>query len=144
MPVVGAADALQQARGALGRAHIDHQIDIAPVDAEIERGGAHHGAQPAGRHRGLDLAALRHVERAVMERDRQAIVVDAPQLLEDPLGLAAGVDEDQRGAVTLDELVDLAERMLRRVSGPGQPLGGVEHGDVRRGAALRHHQIGQR
>ena len=81
--VVGAADALQQPRGALRRADIDDEIDVAPVDAEIERGGAHHRAQPAGRHRGLDLAALRHVERAVMQRDREPVVVDAPQLLED-------------------------------------------------------------
>ena len=70
-PVIGAADALQQARCALRRADIDHQIDIAPVDAEIERRGADHRAQAPGRHRGLDLAALRHVERAVMERDRR-------------------------------------------------------------------------
>ena len=42
----------------------------------------------------LDLAALRDVERAVVQRDRQAVVVDAPQLLEQHLGLAARVDED--------------------------------------------------
>ena len=35
--VVGAADALQQARGALRRADIDDEVDVAPVDAEIER-----------------------------------------------------------------------------------------------------------
>ena len=108
-PVVGAADALQQARGALRRADIDDEIDVAPVDAEIERGGADHGAQPARGHRVLDLAALRHVERAVMQRDREVVVVDAPQLLEDHLGLAAGVDEHQRRLVLLDQLVDLAE-----------------------------------
>ena len=69
--VVGAADALQQPRRALRRADIDDEIDVAPVDAEIERRGADHRAQPAGRHRVLDLAALRHVERAVMQRDRR-------------------------------------------------------------------------
>ena len=36
-PVVGAADALHQAAHALGRAHLDHEVDVAPVDAEIER-----------------------------------------------------------------------------------------------------------
>jgi hypothetical protein len=30
------------------------------------------------RHRRLDFAALRHVKRAVMERDRKRILVDAP------------------------------------------------------------------
>ena len=98
-PVIGAADALGQPRRALRRADIDDEIDIAPVDAEIERGGADHRLQPPGRHRRLDLAALRGVERAVMQRDRKAVVVDAPQLLEQHLGLAAGVDEHQRGAV---------------------------------------------
>ena len=46
-PVVGAADALQQPRDALRRADLDHLIDPAPVDAEIERRGRHHGAQLA-------------------------------------------------------------------------------------------------
>ena len=32
--------------------------------------------------------------------------------------------------------------MARRVAGPRQPLGGVEHGDVGRGAGLGEHQIG--
>ncbi len=78
-----------------------------------------------------------------MERDRQAIIVDAPQLLENPLGLAAGIDEHQSGAVTLDETVHLAERMLGGMSGPRQPLGGIEHGDMGRGAAFGHHHIGE-
>ena len=134
--VIGAADALQQPRGAFRRADIDDEIDVAPVDAEIERGGAHHRAQPAGRHRGFDLAPLRHVERAVMQRDGEIVVVDAPELLKDALGLAAGIDEDERGPMRLDELVDFAERMARRMAGPGQPLARVEHGDVRRGAAF--------
>ena len=140
--VIGAADPLQQARGALRRADIDDQIDVAPVDAEIERGGRDHRAQPAGRHRVLDLAPLADVERAVMQRDRQIVVVHPPQLLEDHLGLAARVDEDQRHLVALDQRVDFAERMARGVAGPGQPLGGVEHGDVGRGAGFREHEIG--
>ena len=102
-PVVGAADALHQPRGALRRADIDDQIDIAPVDAEIERRCAHHRAQLAGGHGVLDLAALRNVERAVMQRDGEIVVVDAPQFLEQQFGLAAGVDEDQRRLVRLDQ-----------------------------------------
>ena len=35
--VIGAADALHDPRSALRRADIDDEIDIAPVDAEIER-----------------------------------------------------------------------------------------------------------
>jgi hypothetical protein len=41
--VVGAADALQQAAGTLRRADMHDQIDIAPVNAEIERRGADDG-----------------------------------------------------------------------------------------------------
>ena len=134
-PVVGAADALHQPARALRRADIDDEIDVAPVDAEVERGGGDHGAQPAGRHRVLDLAALRHVERAVMQRDREAVVVDAPQLLEHHLGLHARVDEDQRGLVAPDQVVDLAERMARRMPGPRHVAGRVEH--VRRSARRR-------
>ncbi len=81
--VIGAADALEQPRGAFRRADIDHQIDVAPVDAEIERGGRHHGAQLSRRHRILDAAALADIERAMMQRDREIIVVHPPQLLED-------------------------------------------------------------
>ena len=81
--VIGAADALQETRGAFGRADIDDEIDVAPVDAEIERGGRNDRAQTTRRHRRFDLAALRHIERAVMQRDREFIVVDAPQFLED-------------------------------------------------------------
>ena len=142
--VIGAADALQKPRSALRRADIDHEIDVAPVDAEIERGGGDHRAQPADRHRGLDLAALRDIERAVMQRDGEAVVVDAPQLLEDAFGLAAGVDEDERGLVALDQAVDFVDRVMRRMPGPRQPLGGVEHAHVGRGAGVREHEIGER
>ena len=140
--MVGAADPLHQARGALGRADIDDEIDVAPVDAEVERGGADHAAQLSRRHRVLDLAALGDVERAVMQRDREAVVVHAPKILEQHFGLAAGVDEDQRGLVALDQLVHFAERMARGVAGPGQPLLGVEHLDDRRRRAAGHDDVG--
>jgi hypothetical protein len=42
-----------------------------------------------------------------MQRNRQRILVDAPQFLEQQFGLAAGVDEEQRSAVRLDQFVDL-------------------------------------
>src|SRR6185437_1082000 len=38
-PVIGAADALGEPACALGRTDIDDEIDVAPVDAEIERRG---------------------------------------------------------------------------------------------------------
>ncbi len=141
--VIGAADSLHQARGALRRADIDDEVDIAPVDAEIERGSADHAAQPPRSHGVLDLAALRHVERAVMQRDRQAIVVHPPQVLEQHLGLAAGIDEHQRSLVALDQVVDLVERVARGVPGPGQPFAGVQHLDDRCRRAAGDYDVGR-
>ena len=135
--MIGAADALHQPRAPFGAPTLIDEIDVAPVDAEIERGGADHRAQLARGHRVFDLAALRDVERAVMQRDGEIVVVDAPQLLEQKFGLAARVDEDQRGLVRLDQLIDFAERVARRMAGPGQMLLGVEHRDVRLRAGLR-------
>ncbi len=97
--VVGAADALRQPAGALRRADMDDQVDVAPVDAEVERRGRDDGAQAVGLHRLLDAAPLADVERAVMQRDRQVVLVDPPELLEQHLGLAARVDEQQRRPV---------------------------------------------
>ena len=79
-----------------------------------------------------------------MQRDRQAVVVDAPQLLEQQLGLAARVDEQQRRPVRLDRLVDLGDGVARRVAGPGHALARIEDGDVRLGAAVDRDQVGQR
>ena len=111
---------------ALGRAHLDHQVDVAPVDAEIERGGRDHGAQLARRHRRLDLAALLDGERAMMQADRQVVLVDAPQRVEHQLGLGARVDEHDRGLVLADDVVDLGHRVLAHVAAPRQALLGVD------------------
>ena len=140
--MVGAADSLHQPRGAFRRADIDDEIDVAPVDTEIERGGADHALQPARSHRVLDLAALRDIKRAVMQRDGETIVVHAPEILKQHLGLAAGVDEDQRGLVALDQVIDFAERMARGMTGPRQPLARIEHFDDRGRSTAGQHDIG--
>ena len=44
----------------------------------------------------------------------------------------------------LDELVDLIERVARRMAGPRQPLARVEHGDIGRRAAFGDDEIGAR
>src|SRR5436305_459788 len=54
--VVGAADALQQPRATFRCPHLDDEIDVAPVDTEIEAGGRDQSAQPARRHRRLYFA----------------------------------------------------------------------------------------
>ncbi len=140
-PMVGAADALHQAADALGRAHLDDEIDVAPVDAEIERGGRHHGTQPARRHRGLDLAPLLDGQRAVMQPDRQIVVVDAPQPVEGQLGLGARVDEHDRGLVLADDVVDFRDRVPAHMAAPRQALMGVDDADHRRRAGLALHDL---
>ena len=143
-PVVGAADPLQQARRAFRRADVDDEIDVAPVDAKIERRGADHRAQLAARHGVLDFAALLDVERAVMQSDGERVVVEVPERVEDHLRLAAGVDEHQRHLVLLDQLIDLRERVARRMPGPWQIFARLHHSDLRLRAAVGNHQVGTR
>ena len=136
--MIGASDSLQQPRCAFWRADIDDEIDVAPIHSKVERRGAHDGTQASARHRRFDFAALRHVERAVMKRNRKIVVVEMPQVLKNALGLAARVDEDKRGAVRPDHLVKLAERVTRRMAGPRHSLFAVQDRHLRRRAARRH------
>ena len=92
---------------------MDDEIDIAPVDAEIERRGGDNGAQFARRHCRFHLAPLCRVKRAVMERDRQMILIGRPQSLECHLRLRARVDEDECHARLLDRLVEFGDRIAR-------------------------------
>ncbi len=43
----------------------------------------------------------------------------------------------------LDQAVDFVDGVMRRVPGPGQPLGGIEHTHVGRGAGVRQHKVGE-
>ncbi len=79
-----------------------------------------------------------------MQRDREIVVVDVPEILKNAFGLAARIDEDQRGAVRLDELIHFAKRVARRMAGPGQPLARIEHRHIGRGAAFGDDEIGAR
>ena len=142
--MIGAADALRDAARALRRANIDDEVDIAPVDAKIERRRADHGFELPRRHRRLDLAALARIERAVMQSDGEIVVVDRPQLLEDRLGLGACVDEDESHSRCLDGGVDFAHRMQSAVARPGQALARVEHLDIGLRTGRCRHQACQR
>ena len=77
-------------------------------------------------HRRLDLAALLDGERAVMQADRQVLLVDAPQPVEHQLGLRARVHEHDRGLVLADDVVDLGHRVMAHVAAPRQALLGVD------------------
>ncbi len=143
-PVVGPADALEQARRALGRAHLDDEVDIAPVDPEIEARGADEAAKAAVGHRRFDLPAGLDRERAVVDSDRQMPLVRRPQILEDELGEASRVAEDQSRPVPLDLAHDVGRRPAARMARPGDPLVLGKHDlQVRLGARLALDDVDQ-
>ena len=76
MAVVGAADALQKPADSLGCADLQYEIDIAPVDAQVERRGGDGGAQIASRHRRFHLLAVIRRQAAVMQGDGQLVDVE--------------------------------------------------------------------
>ncbi len=79
--VIGAADPLHQSRRSLGRADYDDEIDRRPNRTpRSSEGGADHATQLSRRHRVLDLAALRDIERTVMQRDRKPVLIHTPEI----------------------------------------------------------------
>ena len=64
--VAGAADPLQAAGDRLRRLDLDHQVDGAHVDAELQRGGRDQAGQLPGLEQLLDHRALLVGERAVV------------------------------------------------------------------------------
>lgn len=108
---------------------MDDKIDVAPVDPEIERRRRDDGAQTVFGHRRLHPATLGDVERTVVQGDRQIIVVDRPELLEQHLRLAARVDEEQRRTVLFDGDIDVGDRITCRMAGPGHVFLRPKDGD---------------
>ena len=109
-PVVGAARALHQPRRALGRAHLDDQVHIAPVDAQVEAGGRHDGPQPPFGHGRLHLAPRVHRQAAMVDADGQQLLIGRPQLLEDQLGQRPCVHEHDGQPRRFDPLHHRARR----------------------------------
>ena len=66
----------------------------------------------------------------------EVLVVDRPQVLEDQLGEAAGVAEDERGLVLLDQLHHLARGVAARMARPGNAAFGDEDRQVGLGAGI--------
>ena len=87
-------------------------------------------------HRRLDLCARLAGERAVVERDRQRLVVLRPEVLEEELGLGAGVDEDERGGGAADQVHHRGRGVGGGLAGPGRRLLGLEDRDVGLGAGV--------
>ncbi|MCY1383758.1 hypothetical protein D9M69_719140 [compost metagenome] len=72
---------------------MNDQIDIAPVDPEIKRRSRDHSPQCVGGHGLLDLAPLAGIERTMMQRDGQRVLIDPPEFPKQHLRLTARIDE---------------------------------------------------
>ena len=103
--VAGAADALQSARDRLRALDLDHQVDGAHIDPELEARGGDEARDPPRLQVLLDDQPLLARERAVVCA-RDFLLGQLVQSHGQPLGEPAVVDEDDRRAVLLDELED--------------------------------------
>ena len=114
--MAGAPDPLQEAGDRARRAELADEIDIADIDAQLQRGGGDQRLQRAGLQPllGGEPLLLRHA--AVMGRDR-ARTQPFGQRMRQPLRHPAGVDEHQRGAVLADQageaVIDLRPHLAR-------------------------------
>ncbi len=141
-PVTRATDPLEQARRALGCAHLHDEVDIAPIDTEIEARGSNQSTQFAARHGFLDLAPRLLRQAAMMHADRHVILVHIPQTLEDVFGEKARVGEDQCCSIVLDRFVELIDRPPTRMPAPRHALLDREQNlDFRFGPFFAQHQV---
>ena len=142
--MVGPPDPLHQPLDVLGRANLDHQIHIAPIKAQIQRAGADNGAQLPVHHRRLDLGAGLARQAAMVDGDRQARVIRHPEVVEEDLGLCAGVVEDQRGAMLPDGLQHRGDRVTPAAASPGGGRLDIQHRNIRDRAGIGPHHLGPR
>ncbi len=146
LAAAGAPPHLAQARHRAGEGHAQGGVEVADVDAELERVGRHDGEQVPLREPQLDLAPLRRrVARAVGGDPLRQ--VGAPGLLEplprealDQLHAAARLQEADRAHLALDELGEEVRRLRERGGAPAEPLVDerrVPHRDLALGARAR-------
>ena len=135
--VAGAADPLQAGGDRLRRLDLQHEVDGAHVDAELEARGRHQARQLARLQQVLDHEPLLARQRAVVGAGDRLLgqLVEAQR---EPLGAAAAVDEDQRAAVLLDEVEQLGvdrgpDRLARALH-----AGALEGVEVDVGVGLDH------
>ena len=133
--VPGAADPLQPARHRLRRLDLDHEVDRAHVDPELERRGRDQARQLAGLQHLLDDEPLLARERAVVGAGDLVARRQLVQPQREPLGGAAVVDEHDRRAVRLDQLEQL--RVDRRPDRAAGRLAARERVEVGRGRRRR-------
>ena len=139
--MVGPADPLDQAFDVFGCADLNDQIDIAPVDPQIEAAGADDGAQLPGDHRALDPFPLFARQRPVVDADRQIVGIGQPQVVEKDLGLGAGVVKDQGGVVAFHLGQHRRNGVFCPAPGPWRAFFGDQHGNVGFGAGIGQQDV---
>ncbi len=113
-------DPLQSARHGAGGLDLDDEIDRTHVDPELERAGRHQPAEASGLEVVLDLEPPLTAQRPVVRHDERrngafggfvgGVMLLQPQLVQagrQTFGHAAGIDEDDRGLMRLDQLQQL-------------------------------------
>ena len=115
-PVPGAADTLQKCRDAVRRTELAHEIDVADVDSELERGRC---------HQRLELTGLEALFGPQTMLFREAAVMGGHEFLTDTVGEMTRrslrkpprIDENQRRLVRTRELgktiVDFGPHFVR-------------------------------
>ena len=124
--VPGPADPLEPAGDGLRRLDLDHEVDGAHVDPELERRGGDEARDPTCLEVFFDHDALLAREAAVMRTGDLAL----GELVEperEPLGEPPVVDEEDRGAVRLDEREQLG---IHRRPDRGDRMLGAAVGDL--------------
>ena len=96
--VAGAADPLEERRDPMRRSDLADEIDVADVDAELERRRGDQRLELPALQPRLGVQPLLLRQAAVMRRDR-VLAEPLAQVARDPLGHPPRVDEDERRPV---------------------------------------------
>ncbi len=99
----GSSGPLESASDAAGGLDLDHEIDAAHVDAELQARGRHQGLELAGLEQLLDVGSAMVGDAAVVSED-QLLSCELVQALAQLLAQEPAVREEDRRAVSPDEL----------------------------------------
>src|SRR5215210_4218082 len=101
--MAGSSNALQKACDRMGRADLANELDVSDVNAELERRRGDHRSQLAALEPSLRGKSLLFGEAAMMRRDGHGAET-VGKLAGNTFCHSAGVDEDERRPMILDQL----------------------------------------
>ena len=128
-PVATASRPLNHSRHAFGTAHLHDRIHWAEVHAQIERGRAHHGAQPAVVQRIFHpFPEFAGNGPVVHGHETCPLRLVVEQRLVPHLGLPSGVCENEGALMCLHDLGHFVEQLQSDVPGPWKFRKRLRHG----------------